>query len=411
MGRRFPLLQYPGYVRFWVADAVSMAGSSFTGLAIPAIALLTLDVSTTELGILRGAGWLPYLLFGLLAGVHVDRHRRRPLLIGADLARALVLGVIPLAAALDVLSLPLLLGVVFVFGTLSLVYDAAHQSFPPSLVPRPLLTAAYARMEQTSAVAQTGGPALAGAVIKLIGAPVAILVDAVSYLASGLLLATVRPLHPEVATGNDQPRHLRREIREGLNWVYRNSTLGPLALTSHLWFVGQGMITTIYLDFALKVLDLGTVLLGVTLAISGVGSVIGATASGWFGRRYGVGPAIIACRWACPIAYVTIPLAGDGTSGLVLLCAGQLLFGLSIGLDSPIEMGYRQSITSPELLGRMNATIRSLNRAAIVIGAPLGGLLADRFGHRQALWIGVAIMVVQAALLQGSRFRHARLTD
>ncbi|TCO20514.1 putative MFS family arabinose efflux permease [Kribbella steppae] len=404
------LLEHRGYVRFWIADAVSMVGSSISGLALQVVAVVTLQASGTEVGILNAARWLPYLLFGLIAGVIVDRYRRKPLLVGADLARALVLGVIPLAAMLDVLSLPLLIAVVLVFGTLSLAYDAAHQSFPPSLVPAELLTPAYARLEQTSAVAQTGGPVFAGALIKLIGAPAAILVDAVSYLLSGIVLATVRPRTPEVANGTGQPRNLRREIHEGLSWVYRNSTLGPLAVTSHVWFVFQGLLTTVYVLFVLNTLGLSAFWLGVTYAFGGIGSVIGATASGWVGRRFGVGPTIIACRWLSPLAYLTAPLAGDNAVGIVLLCAGQFVLGLSLGIDSPIEMGYRQSITPAGLLGRMNATIRSLNRAAIVIGAPVGGLLADHLGTRTALWIGVGGMVVQAVLLQRSAFRHARLT-
>ena len=387
-----------------------MVGSSVTGLALVIVAAVTLDANGTELGILNAARWLPYLLFGLLAGVFVDRHRRQPLLIAADFARAVVLTLIPLSAALDILSLPLLVAIVLIFGTLSLAYDAAHQSFPPSLVPEPLLTSAYQRLEQTSAVAQTGGPVVAGALIKLIGAPAAILVDAVSYLISGILLATVRPLVPDVVQGNDQPRNLRQEIREGLSWVYRSSTLGPLAATSHLWFLFQGMITTVYVLYVLDTLHLNAFQLGITYAASGIGSIVGATLSGWFGRRLGVGPAIIACRWLTPLGYLLIPLAGGGiVETMVLLCAGQLLFGLSIGLDSPIEMGYRQSITPSALLGRMNATMRSLNRAAIVVGAPLGGILADRLGYRPALWIGVGGMVLQAIFLHRSPFRHAHL--
>jgi MFS family permease len=404
------LLEHRGYVRFWVADAVSMVGSSVTALALQVVAVVTLQASGTEVGILNAARWLPYLLFGLIAGVIVDRYRRKPLLVGTDLARAIVLGVIPLAAMLDVLSLPLLIAVVLVFGTLSLAYDAAHQSFPPSLVPTELLTSAWARLEQTSAVAQTGGPVFAGALIKLIGAPAAILVDAVSYLLSGIVLATVRPRTPEVAESTGRPRHLGREIREGLNWVYRNSTLGPITLTSHLWFVFQGLLTTVFVLFVLDTLGLSPFWLGVTYACAGIGSVIGATASGWFGRRLGVGPAIIACRWLSPVAYLTAPLAGDDSAGIVLLCAGQFVLGMSLGIDSPIEMGYRQSITPSGLLGRMNATTRSFNRAAIVIGAPAGGLLADHLGTRTALWIGVGGMVVQAVLLHRSAFRHARLT-
>lgn len=408
--RRYPLLEHPGYVRFWAADAVSMAGSAFTTLAVPIIAALTLHVSTTELGILRGAAWLPYPLVGLLVGVYVDRHRRQPLLIGADFARAAVLGVIPLAAALDALTFPLLLCVTLVFGTLSIVYDAAHQSFPPVLVPKPLLTAAYARLEQSAAIAQSAGTPLAGVVIGIIGAPLAILLDAISYLISAVLLSTVRPLEPEVALGKDQPRDLRAEIREGLNWVYRNKAFGPVTLTSHLWFIAQGLLTTVYLAYVLG-FDHGAIVLGVTLGCTGLGSVLGAGASGWYGRRFGVGPGIIACRWLSPIAYLTVPLAGDSISGIALLCAGQLLFGISLGLDGPIEMAYRQSVTPSGLLGRMNATTRSLNRAMIVIGAPLGGILADHFSIHLALWVGVVLMVIQAVWLNLSRFRHARLPD
>jgi MFS family permease len=409
--RHFPLLGYPAYVRFWLADAVSMVGSAVTVLALQTVASLTLGATNTELGLLQSARWLPYLLFGLIVGVYVDRRRRQPLLIGTDFARAVVLLLIPLSAEFDLLSLPLLLAIVFVFGALSLVYDAAHQSFPPSLVPAPLLTSAYARLEQSSAVAQTGGPVLAGALVKLLGGPLAILIDAASYLVSGILLATVRPLQPEVAPSIDQPRNLRREIREGLSWVYRNSTLGPLALTNHLWFFFQGAFTAVYVNYVLKTLDMSAFLFGVTYAFSGIGSVVGATASGWIGRRLGVGPAIIAAGWLTPVAYLLIPLAGGDTTGLVLLCAGQFLFGLSIGIDSPIEMGYRQSITPSTLLGRMNATMRSVNRAAIVIGAPVGGLIADFFGPRWALWFVVVGMAVKSVLLQRSEFRHARLPD
>ncbi|MEV8371529.1 MFS transporter [Kribbella sp. NPDC056861] len=411
MSRRYPLLQYPGYVRFWSADAISVAGSSFTMLAIPFIAEKTLDVSTTELGVLRGAGWLPYLLFGLLAGVFVDRHRRQPILVGADFTRAGILAVIPIAAALDALTLPVLLGVVFAFGAVSMLYDAAHQSFPPALVPKPLLTAAWARLEQSNAVAGTGGPPLAGGVITLLGAPIAMLIDAVSYLVSGILLAGVRPLHPEVALGKNEPRNLRREIREGLAWVYHHEAFRPFALSSHLWMFAQGMLTTLMLALLLDEMDLSGLKVGIIFAAAGIGAVFGSTGSESFGRRFGVGPAILACRWLSPITYATVPLAGDSTSGLVLLCAGQFVFGISLGLDGPIEMGYRQSATPPELLGRLNATLRSLNRGMIVIGAPLGGFLGDRIGLRPALWIGVGVMVAQAVGLQLSRFRHARITD
>ncbi len=183
------LRRHPAYVRFWAADTVSMFGTHVTTLALQVLAVVTLHASATWLGVLNGARWVPYLLFGLVAGVLVDRYRRRPVLVGADLARAVLLGLIPVLAWADRLTMPALVAVVTAFGALSLLYDAAHQSYLPRLVPRELLTQANARMEQSAAVAQTTGPVLAGFLVKAVGAPLAILVDAASYLVSGLVLA------------------------------------------------------------------------------------------------------------------------------------------------------------------------------------------------------------------------------
>jgi MFS family permease len=403
---RFPLLAQPGYLRFWAADSVSMFGTYVTTLALQVLAVVTLHASVTELGLLGAARWLPYPLFGLVAGVLVDRWRRRPVLVGGDLARAALLGAIPVLATAELLTMPLLIGLMVVFGAMSLLYDAAHQSYLPRLVPAELLIDANARLEQTSAVAQTGGPLAAGWLVKIAGAPATILVDAASYLVSGLVLATLRT--PEPAS-RVQRRSLVRELREGVSWVYRHRMLGPLALTSHAWFLFNSMVTTVYVFYALDVLGIDAFGLGVTYALAGVGAVLGATVSGPAGRRFGVGPVIIAMSWLFPAAYALIPLARPGATGLVLLGAAQFLFGLSLGVDGPLEMGYRQAATPDRLQGRMNATMRSLNRGAIVIGAPLGGLLADHAGSRPALWVAIAGLVLQALVLTLSPFRHARL--
>jgi MFS family permease len=400
------LLDYPEFVRFWAADSVSLVGTYVTTLALQVLAVVSLEASATELGVLGAARWLPYLLFGLIAGVLVDRHRRRPILVGADLARAALLGLIPLLASVGLLSMPVLIALVAVFGALSLVYDAAHQSFLPRLVPASLLTEANARLEQASSVAQTVGPMIAGWLVKAVSAPVAILVDAVSYLISGLVLARLRT--PERAEPT-QSRDLRREGREGLSWVYRHQMLAPLAITSHAWFLFTGMIGTVSTYFVLDGLGFDAFELGVTYALGGVGGVLGATLSGPATLRFGAGPIMIVGRWITPLAYALIPLATSGATGLVLLCCAQFLFGFSIGLDGPAEMGYRQSVTPARLQGRMNATMRSLNRGMIVVGAPLGGALADTLGSRPALWIAVIGLIGQAIAISCSQLRHARM--
>jgi MFS family permease len=399
------LRDHPEYVRFWAADAVSMAGTYVTTVALPTLAVLSLRASATELGVLGAARWLPYLLFGLIAGVLVDRHRRRPILVGADLGRSVLLGMIPLLAAAGLLSMPALIGVVAAFGALSVVFDAAHQSYLPRLVPVPLLTDANARLEQTNAVALTTGPLIAGWLVKAIGAAAAIMVDAASYLVSGLVLARLR-VHEQAISA--EARDLRRELREGLSWVYRHRTLAPLALTTHAWFLFSNMVSTIWPVFVLDGLGFDAFVLGMTYASAGFGGLLGAMASGRAVRRFGAGPALIIGRWLTPLGYAVIPLAAMGTTGLVLLCSAQLVFGISVGLAGPAELGYRQAMTPDRLQGRMNATMRSLNRGAIVIGAPLGGLLADNLGYRSALWIAVIGLAAQAIAISCSPLRLAR---
>jgi MFS family permease len=392
------LLAHPGFARFWLADSVSLVGTYVTTLALQVLAVVTLHASATELGMLSGARWLPYLLFGLIAGVLVDRYRRRPILVGTDFARAGLLGLIPLLGTTGLLTMPVLIAVVAVFGTLSLVYDAAHQSFLPHLVPAELLTDANARLEQTSSVAQAVGPMVAGWLVNAVNAAVAILVDAISYLVSGLVLARLSSPEPPPT----QERDLRREVREGLKWVYGHPVLNPLAITTHVWFLFTGMVGTVSTYFVLDGLGLDAFALGVTYAFGGLGGVLGASRSARACRRFGIGPVIIVSRWVTPAGYALIPLA----DGLPLLCCAQLLFGFSLGFGGPPEMGYRQAVTPGRLQGRMNATMRSLNRGMIVVGAPVGGALADALGSRSALWIAVAGLVGQAIAISCSRLRQ-----
>ncbi|GAA3436371.1 MFS transporter [Kutzneria kofuensis] len=387
------LLAAPGFRLFWASDTVSMTGSYVTTVAVPLLALNVLHATGTEFGLLRASTWLPYLLFGLLAGVLVDRCRRKPILIGADLIRFALMGMIPLLAALDRLTMPVLIVLTALIGVLSLAYDAAHQSFLPRLVPTSGLAEANARLLQTNSAAQVAGPALAGALVQVVGAAAAVLVDAASFLVSGLLLARVRVEEP---LERPESRNLWQELREGLSWVYRHRMLAPLALTGNVWFFFNAVVTTVLPLYLQWVLHVDSFAFGVLMAVPGAGGVIGALVSTRTGRRFGTGPTIVAGHWLAPLGYLLIPLAGNGIVGLVLVGAAQFVFGFSIGLEGPVAMGYRQAVTPDRLQGRMNATMRSLNRGAIVLGAPLGGVLADWVGIPTALWVGIAGLTVQA---------------
>ena len=404
------LWSQPGFRRFWTASTVSDFGTPVTGLAVQILVVVNLQATNVEIGVVRTAQWVPYLAFGLLAGALVDRVRRRlSVLWLCDLGRAVLLAVIPALHLLGLLSLPAVVAVLFVFGLLSVMNDAAAQSFLPRLVDHRLLAAANARLEQSGAVAQTCGPLLGGLLIRVASAPFALLVDAASFVASSLLLRSIRIEETPRREGVPPRRHLRREIAEGARWVYRHQMLAPMAVWTHVWFFFNAIATTVFVPFAVRDLGIDALGLGIAYACAGIGAVLGGALAGRAGRRLGVGGATIAAQFVLTVAYVPIVAATVGALGLVLVCAGQLLFGVGIGLGSPQDLAYRQTVTPDRLQGRMNATIRSLNWGMIAIGAPLGGLLADQLGYRAALWVAIAGVALSAVGLLLSPFRRATM--
>ncbi|WP_380156312.1 MFS transporter [Kineococcus sp. R86509] len=424
-----------GYGRLWSAGVTSAFGSYITALAIPVVVVETLNGSAADVGLVNAARWLPYLLFGLLVGVLVDRVRRRPLMVATDLACALVLAAIPVLALTGHLHLGWVLAAMAVFGTATLVGDAASQSFLPRVVPRSLLGAAHARIDQADAVAQGSGPAVAGVVISVLGAPLAVLLDAVSYLASAVLVASIRLTEP-VTTRPDLPRDgaagrgprnalrgVGADVVEGLRWVYRHPTLRPFAISTHLWFAGSAVAGAVLVPLALRDLGLSKATLGLALTAAGLGALAGATVAVRLGRRWGAGRVIIATQAGTGLAWAVMAIApsavpADGGGGpwgggtaWVVFAGGQLFLGLCMGASNTNEMSYRQTVTPDRLQGRMNVTMRSFNRAAVVIAAPLGGLLGDAAGYQVALLVAAGAVIATAAVMTASRLRSARLDD
>jgi MFS family permease len=393
------LRTHAGFRLFWAASTVSDFGTPITTLAIQVLVVTTLSGSAADVGLVNAARWLPYLLVGVLVGALADRVRRKPLLVGTDLARGVLLCAVPLLAWPGALSVPLLAGLMAVFGLLSLGNDAAHQSFLPRLLPRAALTRANVRLSQSSAAADTAGPALGGGLVGWLGAPAAVLVDAGTYLASGLLISRVRLT--DLPAPTREP--LWREIREGLAWVYGHPLLRPLSLTTHGWFACYAVLGAVYVPYGLLRLGFSPAGLGVTLALAGVGGLAGAGLSERLGR-----PGLtIPVAWLLQSVGIAV-LAVTPAGGLVVAGVGNLVNGFGLGLSSPLELAFRQQITPDRLQARMNATMRSLNRAAVVVGAPLGGLLADSAGYRLALGVSAAGVALAGLVLLASPFRTAR---
>jgi len=405
--RRESLRDSPGFHRFWLAFTVSNFGTYVSTIAIQVIVVFNLHDGAAGVGLVSAARWLPYLLFGLVAGVLVDHSRRRPLLVITDLARGLLLVVVPVLALIHDLSLAALLLFMAAFGLMSLLNDAASQSLLPRLVPSEQLTSANARLDQSGAVAQTSGPAIGGGLVSLLTAPVAVLFDAASYIASGLLLLRIPVSEPPRSSVS--LRDVRREAREGIVWIYKHATLRPLALSTHGWFLCFAIASTVLPLFVLRTLGISAFGYGVVLSVSGVGALVGALAATRLGARFGCGRVVVTCRVTTAISWALMSLSHHRWMGLVLLCAGELLLGLSMGAENANEMSYWQSVTPDALQGRMNATRRSINRAMIVIGAPAGGFLGDAIGYRHMLLIASGGLLVVAIALGLSPFRNARV--
>jgi predicted MFS family arabinose efflux permease len=291
----------------------------------------------------------------------------------------------------------------------SLLNDAASQSFLPRLVPPHLLTRANARIDQSDAAAQTSGPVLAGGLVLVLSAPWAVLIDAASYFASGLLLLRVPVAEPP--TRRFSLRGVRGEAVDGVRWVYRHRTLGPYVLSTHGWFLVNAMAAATLPVFALRTVGLSALGLGVAVAAAGAGGLLGALNATALGARFGAGRIVIASILGNGAAWALIASGWHGWAGWAVFGIGEFLLGLTMGTANANEMGYLQSITPDHLQGRSNATRRSINRAMIVIGAPLGGVLADAVGYRPMLYAAAVGFVLVAASLAVSPYRHARFDD
>ena len=299
---------------FWAGEGVSGFGSWITLLALDALVVKSLHAGTVGTGLLSAARWLPYLLLGVVLGTRLDRRARRPVMIATDLARTALLLLIPLAWWAQVLSLPVLLAIVFAFGTATLMNDGASQAFVPRLVPRGQLQTAHARLDGTGAVAQTAGPAVGGAIVGVVGAPLAVLANAVTFLFSAAVVALARTDEPTRDT--EHRPDLRGEIRAGLRWVYRGGELRHLAVWTHVWFAGQAALGAVLAVYLLVTVELDFLWFGLVTAAAGVGALFGAAASMPFGARMGSGRTVILAHLLSALGMLALLLFAVAGAGL-----------------------------------------------------------------------------------------------
>lgn len=394
MGEAAVPVRRSSFLRYWAAAAISSFGTSVTSVAMPVLVVQLLAASPFEVGVVNAAQFVPYALLGLIAGVFTDRWRRKPILVSASIGRALSLGAVPILWLCGVLHIWMLVIALLLFGAFSAFGFAATQSILPRLVDREHLLRANARLDQTDAAAQTLGPALGGGLVALIGAPVAIIVDSISYLVDAALNASIRVDEPRVAA---RTRNLSAEIREGLKWTYRHRVLGPLAVSTHIWFIANGAAMTLLPLLALRSLGFSAFIYGLLITVYGIASLVGASLAPRIGARLGPGRAVVVSRVAYPVAWLLAVLDGATVGGAALLFVALAIQGLAMGTENSPEQVLWQTLTPDELLGRSSATRRAGNRTLAAIGALGAGSLVGLIGVRLTL-IGAVIVFAIAAL-------------
>jgi MFS family permease len=389
-GIRFEgLWRHPEFLKLWTGQTISQFGTQVSQLAIPLTAALVLTASPAEMGLLSAVEFAPFLLLSLFAGVWVDRMHRRPILIVADIGRALALGTIPLAAALGVLQMEQLYVVALVSGVLTVFFDVAYQSYLPVLVSREHLVEGNSKLEVSRSVAQIAGPGIAGALVQLITAPLAVLLDALSYVASVISLLLIHVAEPP-PTRHPRPTgkagSMWLELREGLGVVLGNPLLRSIAGCTGTSNLFGNALQAVFVLYVTRELGLGPAVIGLIFAVSGPGALLGALMAGELARRFGLGRTIVGSIFATGLGSLLIPLA----SGSETVVVGTLMFASFVaGFGNPVyninQVSLRQAITPDHLQGRMNASMRFIVWGTIPIGALLGGALAEVFGLRPTI--------------------------
>jgi MFS family permease len=404
---RSGLWRHRDYLRLWGAQGISAFGSQITLLALPLVAILTLDASAFQVAALTAIELVPFIFVSIPAGVWVDRLPRRPILVLTDVARAASLLSIPLAYGLDALTLPHLYAVGFVNGVLTVFFTLAYQAYVPSLVARQQLVEANGKFEATETLARLGGPASAGGLVALLSAPVAILADALSFLASAALVSSIR--HREASrnqsrAASEQPGAFRRELREGARFAVRDEYVRAVLATTAVINIGFNAAWAILLVYAVRELELGAGLVGVALSFGQVGGLVGAATATRLTRRAGTGPVIIGSAALFAPSLLVLAVAPRAMP-LPFLVVGWTIASFASVVYNATTVGLRQARVPERLQGRVVGFNRTIVWGVSPLGALLGGALAASVGLRFTMLVGavIAVTAIIPALLSPLR--------
>jgi MFS family permease len=402
------LWRHGDFLKFWAAQAVSALGSRITRTALPILAVLSIHASAREVAILSALSLAPGVLVALTLGGRVDRRAKRPLLIGADLARAGLLLTVPLAAWLGCLGMGQLYAVAALTGAATTLFQIADNAYLPVLIGKDRLIEGNSKLEATEAVAEVAGPGLGGLLVQAITAPAAIVLDALSFLASAFLIGRIGREEVVAADASHRPT-LMHDLRIGLGASVLHPLVRPEFLVEASGAIWNGFFAALYTIYALETLELGPGTLGLVIGMGGIGALFGAILAGRMSSRLGLGPAMIVCMAGSRAAVLLVPLA-QGPPWLAVSCLlGQQLVGdaLWVGYDV-LAISLRQAVLPHETLGRSNAAFHVATGLLLPLGALLAGPIAEATDPRTALWVGAIGGLINPLILHFSPVRRLK---
>lgn len=398
------LLRDATYRRLWTSILISSLGGQITMLALPLTAAVMLHATPTQMGLLTAMEIVPFVLFSLPTGVWLDKVRKLPVYIAGETAIALILLTVPLAMWLDRLTMGWLYGVGFVIGTIYTTAGSAAQIVLTQVVARERLVEAHAKNALASSGAEVAGPGVAGALIRIVGAPAALLVDAALLLVSAIILRGIR-VHEHPGTGKDSD--FWRDLKTGVRFVAGNRLLVSLAVAVGCWQMFHQSAMVVQILFATRTLGLSAQAVGLCYVALGAGTVLASVAGHRVSKRVGPGPCLSLGFGVCGAGWLLLALAPSNQWGVAAFALMLFLFGLGAVLIFINFLALRQAVTPKHLLGRMTSTMRWLILIPAGPGALLGGWLGEHLGLRWAL----AFAGLGALLLSAVASRHATLSE
>lgn len=385
--------------RLWVGQTASQLGEQASLVVLPLVAVLTLDAGAGQLGALRAVGQVPILLLSLFAGAWVDRWRTRTVMVLTDVGRTLALGAAAVAGFLGLLGLPALFVVAFAVGALSVFFDVAYQASLVRLVERDQLVRGNSALEGSRSAAQIGGPALGGALVSLLSAPIAAASSALFFALSFLTIRRMRRAE-SIPQRSERPARVGRRILAGLRFVVGDTALRTVCLASAAFQFSFAALMTVYLLFLPRELHLSGTAVGLALAAPGPGALLGSMLAARLPGRFGHGPVLVSAALLGDGAFLCVPaLHGSSAVTVAALLAVGFVFGAGGQLVNVTVMAVRQAVTPDGMQGRAAATITFVGMGLTPLGSLLGGFLAGEWGLRTSLLVTAAGMTLSPVLM------------